>query len=70
MAYTQAQLQNLQKALASGEQEVIFKGRKTVYRSVSELERAIADVQAGLAAQAGTVPVRVVKTYQNDENDC
>ena len=54
MAYTQAQLEALQQALASGELRVRFSDREVTYRSVQELEQAIATVQASLDVTAGT----------------
>ncbi len=68
MAYTNDQLLALQAALADPTQEVMFMGRRTVFRSVDEIRKAIADVQAGISSQSSR-RVRTVKTYQNDEND-
>ena len=45
MAYTQSHLDALQEALASGTLTVTFEGRSMTYRSVQELQRAIAVVQ-------------------------
>lgn len=61
MAYTQTQLEVLQAALASGELEVMFEGRRIRYRSIEELERAIATVQGELTTQTGTKRVRRVQ---------
>lgn len=58
MAYTQTQLEALQAALASGELEVSHEGRRIRYRSIAELEQAIARVQAHLTVQSGKKPVR------------
>lgn len=63
MAYTQAQLEALEEALASGMLRVSFEGRSMEYRSVEELKKAIAEVRAGLAAQQGMPRGRVVKVY-------
>ena len=53
MAYTQSQLEALQEALASGMLTVTFEGRTMTYRSVQELQRAIATVQSALNSQSG-----------------
>lgn len=60
MAYTQLQLDALEAALASGELRVTFTDRSVEYRSIGELQRAIAVVRAGLAGAAP--PVRIVRT--------
>lgn len=70
MAFSTAQLQALQNALASGELEVTFQGRRTVYRSIDDLTKAISIVQAGLNADAGITKLRTVKTFMSDEDDC
>jgi hypothetical protein len=53
MAYTQAQLEALQEAMASGTLTVTYEGRSITYRSVQELQRAIAVVQNALNQQSG-----------------
>lgn len=58
--YTQAQLTALQQALASGVLSVSYAGHTATYRSVADLKEAIRIVKAGLAEDAGTVPVRRV----------
>jgi len=45
MAYTQEDLNNLKEALALGASEVEYAGKKTVFRSVSDLQRIIAMVE-------------------------
>ena len=68
MAYTTTQLAALQAALASGELSVEYDGKKVQYRSISELERAIAVVQGALEA-AGTftaVPRRSLAAHSRD----
>ena len=60
MAYTAAQLQALQDALASGELTVEFDGKRVTYRSIAELKAAIAVVEDALAAAGEvTAPTRV-----------
>ena len=53
MAYSQADLNRLQAALADPTQKVRFDdGREVTYRSLSEIRQAIADISADLARQA------------------
>ena len=48
MAYTTAQLQSLEDALARGERQVTFQDRTVVYRTVDEMKVAIREVKRGL----------------------
>lgn len=50
--YTEEQLQALRDALAKGERRVTFADKTVEYRSVEELEKAIAAVEAALHAEA------------------
>jgi len=68
MAYTDAQLQSLQNAIASGELSVTFQGRTTTYRSIDDLQKALNIVQDSISKAAGTKSVRTVKTYMDDES--
>jgi len=52
MAYTEAQLQALETALAKGEHRVSFEDKTVEYRSVEELKAAIREVKRGLFEQA------------------
>ncbi len=52
MAYTQADLESLQAALAKGEKRVSFGDKTVEYRSVEELQAAIATVKRALFEQA------------------
>lgn len=63
MAYSQADLNRLQAALADPTQKVRFDdGREVTYRSLSEIRQAIADVTADLARQAsGGRPVALAR---------
>jgi roadblock/LC7 domain-containing protein len=64
MAYSQAQLEALEAALASGTLRVTFEGRSLEYRSVDELKKAIAEVKAAMAAADPAGPrSRVIRTY-------
>ena len=59
MAYTEAQLQALETALAKGERRVSFGDKTVEYRSVDELMAAIREVRRGLlqqAAETGLLP--------------
>ena len=52
MAHTQADLDAIKAAIASGEQSVEVGGRKVVYRSVDDLRKARDDIAAELASAA------------------
>ena len=52
MAYTQADLEALQAALAKGEKRVSFGDKTVEYRSVEELQAAIRAVKRDLFEQA------------------
>lgn len=51
MAYTQAQLDALEAALAKGEKRVSFGDKTVEYRSVDELQSAIDLIKRDLLAQ-------------------
>ena len=52
MAYTEAQLEALQSALAKGEKRVTFGDKTVEYRSIDELRLAIREVEKDLREQA------------------
>ncbi len=52
MNYTEAHLQALQSALASGERRVTFQDKTVEYRTVEELKQAIAEVEAAMHKDA------------------
>lgn len=54
MAYTQADLDAIQEALASGALTVKHRDRQVTYRSLAELER----VEAKIKAQLGQTGIR------------
>lgn len=54
MAYTQADVDALKKAIAGGYQSVEYAGRKVVFRSVRELRLALADAEAEVARGSGS----------------
>jgi hypothetical protein len=54
MAYTTSQLQALQDAVASGTLSVEFEGKKVTYRSLDDMQRVIAIIQADLGTPAPT----------------
>ena len=60
MAHTQADLDAIKAAIASGEQSVEVAGRKVQYRSIDDLRKARDDIAAELAneAAASTTAVR------------
>ena len=61
MAYTEAQLQALETALAKGEHRVSFGDKTVEYRSVEELQAAIRTVESELARSAGTTRKRQIR---------
>lgn len=56
MAYTQADLQAVQMAIASGEMTVKHNGREVTYRSIAELRQAENRILADLAVQTQGQP--------------
>lgn len=54
MAHTQADLDAIKAAIASGEQSVEVAGRKVVYRTIDDLRKARDDIAAELASVANT----------------
>ena len=60
MAHTQADLDAVKAAIASGEQSVEMNGRKVVYRTIDDLRKARDDIAAELATTdtAGASAVR------------
>ncbi|MEJ0003456.1 MAG: hypothetical protein WDN30_07750 [Pararobbsia sp.] len=51
MAYTQADLNRIQRAIATGELEVQFHDRKVRYRSIAELREAQTEIVRALDSQ-------------------
>ena len=58
MAYTQADLEALQAALAKGEKRVSFGDKTVEYRSIEELQAAIRAVKRDLHEQAVSTGLR------------
>jgi hypothetical protein len=52
--FTQAQLNAIKEAFASGITSVMYDGKRTEYRSLAEMRQIIATIEADLASQAGT----------------
>lgn len=52
MAYTQTDIDNLERAIAMGELKVKLADREVTYRSLDDLKAALAFVQSRLAAQS------------------
>lgn len=53
MAYTQSDLDNLKKLIASGVKEVVYNDRRLTYQDVQELLKAHSQVAAEVDASAG-----------------
>lgn len=60
MSFTQTDLDNINAAIAAGEMTVETQGRRVTYRSIDELLKARATIQADMAtgASASTSPRR------------
>jgi hypothetical protein len=58
MAWTQAHLDAVEAAIASGELTVHFGDRTVTYRSMDDLFRARAVIKDALQSEAGTAPER------------
>lgn len=52
MAYTTLQIENLEKAIASGVLEVEYDNRRVRYQSLAEMRRVLADMRATTGADA------------------
>jgi hypothetical protein len=65
MAWTQAQLDELKSAYASGVMRVRHEDRWIEYRTAPEMERAIARIEAELAGAAGTRRTRQYRIWQS-----
>lgn len=52
MAYTQAQLDALRSAVASGARRVKMNGEEVEYRSLAEMQRLIGAIEANLSVTA------------------
>jgi len=59
MAFTQTDLDAINRAIATGERMVRFSDRTVEYRDVADLLRAKSAIEAELAKEAGTAPSRV-----------
>jgi hypothetical protein len=61
MAYTAADREALERALARGERRVTFGDKTVEYRSVDELRAALREVDAALAREAGRPRLRQIR---------
>lgn len=62
MAFTQTDIDSIDRAIASGELTVRFAdGRETTYRSIAELRSARALMQGDIGLAGGTKRVRQVR---------
>lgn len=57
----QGRLDALKLAIANGKQSVSYAGRTTTYRSVLEIQAAIKDVEADMAALTGS---KITRSYR------
>lgn len=61
MAYTNADREALERALAKGERRVTFGDKTVEYRSVDELREALREINTQLARDQGRTPVRQIR---------
>jgi hypothetical protein len=61
MAYTVADREALERALARGERRVTFGDKTVEYRSVDELRASLREVDAALAREAGRPRLRQIR---------
>ena len=61
MAYTAADREALERALARGERRVTLGDKTVEYRSVDELRAALREVDAALAREAGRPKLRQIR---------
>lgn len=66
MALTQADLDALETALATGQKTVKYDGREVTFRDVGELKAAIAYVKGELDAAAGTTETQSLVGFSRD----
>jgi hypothetical protein len=52
MAYTQTDIDNLERAIAMGELKVKFADREVTYRSLDDLKAALRFIEGRIAAQS------------------
>ena len=62
------QIATLEGLRANGCARVSYDGRLVEYRSLSEIERAIAALRASLASATGTPPIRQIYVQQPDKD--
>lgn len=61
MAWTQADREVLERALAKGERRVTFGDKTVEYRSVEELRTALHEIDAQLARDQGRTLIRQIR---------
>ena len=67
MAVTQADLDTITRAIASGERRVRFAdGREVEYRDVSQLRDALALLRAEMNAASGTTDRDIMPSFERD----
>lgn len=68
MAFTQAQLDAVETAIASGELKVMFDGREVIYRSIDDLLKARDVIKSSLQA-SGSIPAAIHTSYASRGRD-
>ena len=67
MSYTTTQRDALRQAIASGVLRLTYDGKTVEYRSMTELQTALREVEAGLAKEAGQKTIRRIKIYADKD---
>ena len=63
MAYTQAQLDALDKAIAEGVLSISYDGRTVTYRSLEEMNKIRGTIFESLEADAGRRAIRQIRPH-------
>lgn len=59
MAWTQADIDALKQAIATGATRVRFKDHETTFRSYDEMRRTLRDMEAEVSPQSAAPPITV-----------
>lgn len=66
MAYTQTDIENLEKAIAQGALTVEIDGERVTYRSVDQLQQALSHVKASIATSSASLNRQTFATHRRD----
>lgn len=66
MAFTQTDVETLERAIASGQQSVQFGDRRVSYQTLGDMRDALREMRVEVAAASGAPPrKRVFRAYQS-----